>query len=674
MKNNLKNNKLEDFFKKTVGNVINIYYFLVVGALALILIVLVKYQIFDSKNEREKLANIRYEIKEVYAKRGSIISDDGHKLAFDIEKYNVILDPFNIKDDMIQRVSEILSKYVNKNSIELQENIKKYKSNKKRYMNLKTELDYISKTKLEEEIAKFKSEKKDHNKWLVCQVISERYGLEGQEFESIIGYVNKEKQAVYGVEKFYDDILKGKAGKARVYIPSAESNKEYTLQSIIGDQVIENAEKGYDVHLTIDSIMQYTVDEILKETYENFSAEAVMGILMETDTGKIIAIDSYPKSTGNHDIKNRPITDLFEPGSIFKPITVSAAIEENLINENTVIHSDGFIRVKDRVIHDHDNTTKGSLSIAQIIAHSGNVAMVKIAQLMNGETFYNYLKNFGLSEKTGIDSSYEFSGKLFPLKSFTEVRKSNVAFGQGISMTQIQMLTSLNSTINGGYLLKPFLVDKITDEKGNLIKQNERVVIHRPISENTSAQIRRMLEKVVTTGTGKQIAIDGYRIGGKTGTAQKAGERGYEKGKYFSSFFAFLPADKPKYSILITVNEPKGAYYGAAVALPPAKKIIEKLIKYKGMLPENIPVVETEEIKDEVKQNILKPSIKNVNESLKNNIMPNLLGLSIKEVVGLNMQSKYHKIKIKGRGMVVSQNIPAGNPLTQDSIIILELK
>ncbi|WP_431989584.1 penicillin-binding transpeptidase domain-containing protein [Sneathia sanguinegens] len=182
------------------------------------------------------------------------------------------------------------------------------------------------------------------------------------------------------------------------------------------------------------------------------------------------------------------------------------------------------------------------------------------------------------------------------MKSFTEVRKSNVSFGQGISMTQMQMLTSLNTTINGGKLLKPFVVDKVVDQDGNILLQNKEVVKHKPISEHTSEQIREMLENVVTSGTGKGIFIPGYRLGGKTGTAQKAGPHGYEKGKYFSSFFAFFPADKPKYSILITVNEPHGAYYGAAVALPLVRQVLEKLIKYKGIEPSYIPEVEKKEI------------------------------------------------------------------------------
>ena len=163
------------------------------------------------------------------------------------------------------------------------------------------------------------------------------------------------------------------------------------------------------------------------------------------------------------EIKNRVITDLFEPGSIFKPITVSSAIEEKHITKNTIISSEGSIKVKNRIIHDHDKTTVGSLPVSKIIAHSGNVAMVKIGQMMSTDVFYEYLKAYGLGKKTNVDTVYETAGRLFELKDFSEVRKSNVSFGQGISMNQLQMIMALNATINGGNLLKPYIVSHVTD-------------------------------------------------------------------------------------------------------------------------------------------------------------------------------------------------------------------
>lgn len=655
------------------------YYIILALLLLIIILRLIHYQVFLSSSARKNLENRRYEIEDIYAKRGSIYSFDEHKLTFDVEKFNVVLDPINLDDKFTDDISKILSRYVGKNNMEISKMIRELRQKGKRFCDFKIEIDYDAKTKLVEDISKYKKEAKKNGKgkllgkWIFYPQKSERYNVEGNEFESIIGFLNSENNPVYGVEKSYDKYLKGIPGKIRAYKPAVDLYKGYTLQSLIFNEVLKNPRPGNDIYLTIDSVMQYRMDEIIQKVFEDFSAESVMGILMEADTGKIIAMDSYPKANNKSEIKNRTITDLFEPGSIFKPVTVSSAIEEKLINKNTIIHSEGYVKVKDRTIHDHDNTTKGDLTITKIITHSGNVAMVKIAQLMENSIFYNYLKKFGLAQKTGIDIAYETSGKLFPLKSFTEVRKSNVSFGQGISMTQLQMLTTLNATINGGKLLKPYIVDRVVDEEGNIVLKNNIKVLHTPISEETSAQIREMLEQVVTSGTGRGIAIPGYRIGGKTGTAQKAGPRGYERGKYFSSFFAFFPADKPKYSILITVNEPHGAYYGAAVALPPAREILEKLIKYKGIQPSYIP----EEIKVEndviIKKALPQKNLQIIDNEFNIGLMPDLLGLTKKQIIGLSQFKKY-KIVFKGQGKVVNQNIKVGNKIDDKIVIILELK
>lgn len=653
------------------------YYIFLLISLIVIILKLIYFQVFLSSSARKNMENKRYEIEDIYATRGSIFSSDGHKLAFDIEKFSIVVDPKNLDDKFTDDISKILSNYVDKDALSVAKNIREARNKGKRFLDFKIEIDFQTKKKLLEDISKYKEYAKQSGKgkligkWIYYPQKSERYMVEGNEFESIIGFLNKENKAVYGVEKTYDKYLKGIPGKARVYKPAVDLYKEYTLQSLIFNEILQNPKPGNDVYLTIDSVMQYRLDEILKNVFEQFSSESAMGILMEADTGKIIAMDSYPKSQNKTEIKNRTITDLFEPGSIFKPVTVSSAIEEKLINKNTIIHSDGYVKVKDRIIHDHDNTTKGDLTITKIITHSGNVAMVKIAQLMESSVFYKYLKEFGLAQKTGIDTAFETIGKLFPLKSFTEVRKSNVSFGQGISMTQLQMLTTLNATINGGKLLKPFVVDRIINDKGEIILQNHETVLHNPITENTSSQIREMLEQVVTSGTGKGIIIPGYRIGGKTGTAQKAGPRGYEKGKYFSSFFAFFPADKPKYSILITVNEPHGAYYGAAVALPPAREILEKLIKYKGIEPTYIPEIVNKEVV--IKKQVKTKNLQEINNSFKIGLMPDLQGLTTKQIISLP-EYKNYKIIFKGHGKVVSQSVTLGTKLDSNAKIILELK
>lgn len=650
---------------------ISTYLLLVVIFFAVAIGKMIYLQAFTGIVARKDLDKKRHGIEKIQAKRGTILTSDNHKLSFDIEKYKIIIDPSNIPEEKLEDVTDILSQTIPYDKQELRNKINEKREKNKKYLDLEIEITYEKEKKLKEKLKKLKI--KEH--WIFFNQFSQRYVIEDNAFESILGFLNKENNPVYGLEKVYDEYLKGIEGKARIYRPALGSLKNYTLQSLIDYEVLEPAQEGHSIKLTIDSVVQYELDMVLKDTFDKFKAQSVMGVVIETQTGKVIAMDSFPKAKDKSEIKNRVITDLFEPGSIFKPITISAAMEENLINKNTVISSDGNIKVKNRVIHDHDKTTVGSLTVEQIVAHSGNVALVKIGQMIPTDKFYEYLKAFGLGQKTKIDTAYETHGKLFSLKDFSEVRKSNVSFGQGISMTQLQMIMALNATINGGKLLKPFIVDKVIDSNNNVILENKTEILHNVISEKTSNQMREILEKVVTTGTGKQASIEGYRIGGKTGTAQKAGPRGYEKGKYFSSFFAFIPAQSPKYSILITVNEPKGAYYGAAVALPPVKVLIERLIKYKGLLP-TLPIENPQTpIQDSLPVVKKVPKdLQYVKHQLELGYMPDLAGLSRKSVIKIFPYSKYPNVKFVGVGIVQSQSVHVGTLLNKDTQIILECR
>ena len=441
------------------------------------------------------------------------------------------------------------------------------------------------------------------------------------------------------------------------------------------DQKVEKKdEPGKNLVLSINSIFQYALDDVLKNAYEAYTPVSAMGIIMETDTGRILAMDSYPKATNKAEIKNYNITSLFEPGSIFKPITVAAAMDDGKINENTQISSSGSIRIKNRTIKDHDNTTTGTMSVSKIMAHSGNVGLVKISQMMDPSVFYNYLVKFGLGNKTGIDTSFETSVKMMTTKQFTEVRRSNVSFGQGINMTQLQILTALNASVNGGNLIQPRLVDKIIDKEGNIIKEFSPTIKSKVVSEDTSRRIRNILEKVVSEGTGQGIKLEGYRLGGKTGTAQKAGPNGYESGKYFSSFFTFFPVDNPKYSILVTVDEPHGAYYGAAVALPMVRDVLDKVIKYENILPNSDNIDSKHLLKEEgvITTDNNNNNINKLNEALAINLMPNLKGLTRKNIIKLNLYG--YKVEIRGHGRVISQYPESGKVIKKGDLIKLELQ
>ena len=395
---------------------------------------------------------------------------------------------------------------------------------------------------------------------------------------------------------------------------------------------------------------------------------------MEVETGKVLAMSSYPKAEEKVDIKNRSITDYFEPGSIFKPITVAIGLETKAINENTRLVSEGSIKVADKILREHDNKVMGTLTLADAIAKSSNVAMVKIEKMINKDIFLKYLINLGLGTKTGIDTYFEMAKGLAEAKKIGSVERATMSYGQGISMTQIQILTALNTVINNGKMMKPYLVDRIEDSKGNVIKQVKPVMVRKVFSDEVSRLNRKYMEAGVNRGTGGGAYIPGYRVGGKTGTAKKAKNGIYANNLYVSSFFAFFPADKPKYAILITINEPKGkSYYGGEVALPSARNVLQKLIDYKRIQPngkvKTIDIKDTGFVQEEKKKDLGK-----IKQDFDKNIMPDLTGISLREFLSIYPQGKFSDYGITGSGEIVSQFPEKGTKLDKKSKIQIMLE
>ena len=495
--------------------------------------------------------------------------------------------------------------------------------------------------------------------------------MQNDAFQETLGFVNNENKGVYGIEKYYDKQLAGEMGvEPRLRIPKPFLE----IVKVKNKNEAKTAVEGNNLVLTLDSVLQYNLDEELQKAFVDNNASAAMGIMIEVETGKILAMSSYPKAEDKATIKNRTITDFFEPGSIFKPITVAIGLDSKTINENTKIYSAGSIKVYDTIVRDHDSSTIGTLGLADIVAHSGNVAMVKIQNDINKNTFYRYLVDVGLGGKTDIDTYFESMQKLREFKTLKdEVRRANIAFGQGIAVTQIQMIMALNTVINNGKLMKPYLVDRIEDTKGNIVKQNKPDMIKKVFSDEASRLNRKYMEASVNRGTGGGAYIPGYRVGGKTGTAQKAGKEGY-KNSHVSSFFAFFPADKPKYAILITISEPKGGkYYGAEVALPSVRRVLEKLIEYKRIQPNGKVKTPDKNIIGFVQQE-KKKDLGKIKQDFEKNIMPDLTGISLREFLSIYPQGKFAQYEITGSGVVVSQFPEKGTKLDKQTKIQIMLE
>lgn len=639
--------------------------FIVIGFMRIIIhlfyLQIVKGEEYKALGENQYRS--KYEIK---SKRGRIISNDGEILAYDGEDYGIILDPTLIKDENVDKLMDLFKKNLpSLDTDKIKQSIAEKKKIKNKYLKLDTTFGYNERKIIEDEL----EEDRPLSSGVFFTPLFNRNYIKNKAFQETVGFVDSEKKGVYGIEKVYDKNLTGVDG----VVEGIKNPRNFmTVAGIKGKKDTVVARDGYNVILTVDSVLQYTLDDELRRTFEEYRAVSTMGILMEVETGKILAMSSYPKADTNATVKNRPIIDVFEPGSIFKPVTVAMGLQSKTITPNTTLYSAGKIRVGDRIISDHDDLTSGNVTLENLIAYSGNVGMVRIAQTLKKEEFYDYLINVGLGSKTGIDVYAEMTQKLFPIKELTAVKKANVSFGQGIAMTQIQMMMALNTVINNGRLMKPYMVDRLEDDQGNVVLQNSPIVLKKVFDDEVSRYNRKYMEAVVTKGTGRAAFIKGYRVGGKTGTAQKSGSKGYEAGKYFSSFFAFFPIDNPKYAILITINEPRsGNRYGATVALPSVKNVMEKLIKYKGINPQGI--IE-ESRKEKIVEEKEKRDLKKLLNEFNKNIMPDLTGLSLREIISIYPQSKFPKYRITGNGSVVEQYPSAGSRLSKDSEIKIILK
>ncbi len=401
----------------------------------------------------------------------------------------------------------------------------------------------------------------------------------------VIGFLNDEGMGE-GIEYQYNTYLN------RIHSPISQRNGNSTSVAF-NPQSITNSlgNSGSNVVLTIDEIIQDIAEKELEQGCKEWNASKGTAIVLAVDTSEILAMASCPtydindQTNANEEAKrNLGIWYLFEPGSIFKIIATSAVLNEGIMSpESTVFCENGRYRLtKRRVIKDVSG--KGYLTLTEVIHKSSNIGMIKIVQELLGvrqDLFQVYVENFGFGKQTGVDLPYEQSGNLYALRRWDTNSLGSVPFGQGISVTPLQMVNALAAIANGGTLHKPFITKEIRDERGNLIRRMYPTEIRQVIDSDTAQTMTDILIGVVENGSGTRAKIEGVRIAGKTGTAQKAEKgKGYAAGKEVMSFMGFLPADDPKIAIIVTLDEPSGARFSGTIAAPIFKRIAEQTLPY----------------------------------------------------------------------------------------------
>jgi cell division protein FtsI (penicillin-binding protein 3) len=397
----------------------------------------------------------------------------------------------------------------------------------------------------------------------------------------VMGFAGIDGRGLEGIEFHFDQYLKG------------DSRNFTMLKDALGrgfspDEADTGVPAGNNLILTIDQAVQYFVEQALAEAVKNAEARSGMALVMSPKTGAILALAHYPLLNPNayeevpREVRrNRAITDPFEPGSTMKMFTAAAAIEHGGINENDVFFcEEGDYKIGKHTIH--DTHSYGALTLQRIVQVSSNIGATKVSQRMGKEALYNTLTAFGFGEKTGIDCPGESAGSLPPLDRWKGIDAAVIAFGQGVSVSAVQLIAAVSAIANDGVLMRPYIVQAITDSSGGIIKRFSPQTVRQAISPATARTVSRILETVTQEGgTGTAAALETVRVAGKTGTAQKTDDTGhYARGKFNSSFVGFFPVETPQATILVIVDEPKKGHYGGTVAAPAFKKIAIELINY----------------------------------------------------------------------------------------------
>jgi cell division protein FtsI (penicillin-binding protein 3) len=403
-----------------------------------------------------------------------------------------------------------------------------------------------------------------------------------------LGFTGLDGYGLEGIEFSYDRYLRGSDSSFTVFKDALGKvfNEEHN-KGLHGD--------GHNIVLTIDRAIQYITENALQETVKEYSARSGMALVMEPQTGAILALAHAPLFNPNaySDFKkerwrNRAITDPFEPGSTMKIFSAAAAIESGNIKASSIFYCEnGAYRIGRNVVHDIKK--HGWLSLQQIIKYSSNIGAVKVSEKVGPEKLYIMFQKFGFGTKTGIDAPGETTGSLAHYKNWTTVDTGAAAFGYGISVSAVQLITAASAIANDGILMKPYFVKAITDQSGKTLKQFRPRTVRQVISKRNARTIRNIMQTVITKGgTGTNAALEGYTVCGKTGTARKLDPNGtYSDSKHIASFVGFTPAENPKLTILVVIDEPQGKYYGGTVAAPVFRRIAREALNYLNIPPQS---------------------------------------------------------------------------------------
>ena len=431
------------------------------------------------------------------------------------------------------------------------------------------------------------------------------------------------------------------------------------------------------VYLTIDSKMQYVLEKGLDDAIAKTHAKSAAVVLMDPHTGEILGMASRPTFDPNkfseypaQALTNRAISIVYEPGSVFKPIVGCAGLSEHLVTPDTPFYDAGAFNVADRTIRNWDSGALGAITFTDIIKFSVNTGMADLGMKIGAKRMTDYTKKFGFGTATGIELPGEEDGILYDPDEMRLPDIATMGIGQGIAVTPLQMLRAICAIANGGEVVKPYIVQKVVTPDGKVLVEGKKQVIRRVITEDVAEQMRSMMEQVVSDGGGKTAKIQGYKIAGKTGTAEKLSENGgYAAGLYIASFVGFVPSDNPQYAMLIMLDSPQGVFYGSQVSAPVIRDTLQQILAAQGIQPSNavgLPSLDTLKRPENYKEINQLPQMQIMPDGKAK--IPNFAGLNVRQVAELIQQGRLVLIPY-GSGTARKQSVPPGTILAPDSVV-----
>jgi cell division protein FtsI (penicillin-binding protein 3) len=610
---------------------------LIIALFAMVSLKALELQVLDRERAFKIARKQHHGTSTLLPRRGRILDRNGKELAVNVDVKSVYANPKEVVDP--KNTAHILSKKLGVS----EEKIHKRVASNKSFVWVKRLADSKAADELKESDVKglgFIPEPK-------------RIYPNGTLLGQVIGFTDIDSIGIEGIEYKYDSSLIGKTRKITL-------KRDARGQKILSDpneiqEIDKDESSGNDITLTIDSQIQHIVERELKEGIEEMGGEKGMAIVMNPETGEVLAMASYPfvdpNSYSKFPVENRrnlPVWYAYEPGSTMKVFLAASAIEDKKVNPNSQFNCEnGRRKIGSAVIK--DIKPRGTLTVSEIVKYSSNIGASKIGELMGRDSYYKYLKKFGFGDKTGIGLPGESKGQLASSRKWGAIELATISFGQGVSVTSLQLVTALSAIANGGYLMKPYIIEKIVDPEGHVLIENKPEVVTRVISYDTSDQMKRIMQSVVEDGTGKKAQIPGFSVAGKTGTAQIPNPQsgGYYSDRYIASFIGFTPVEDPEIVMAVIVEAPRKKTHGGSVAGPVFKQIAEKVLFHMQVSPKK--------------------------ELVGMKIMPDLSGMSVRDILKWSEEQGV-KVDLKGSGFVTGQKPMPGDLIKEGMVCSVELK